>query len=74
MKPPNLGEVMAGNSHFLYFYYTSPGQRRILTRAARQHKKNCDLLNTGAYLSQILFSLFRHTRGVRSKSSRALRL
>lgn len=38
------------------------------------HTKNCDLLNAGAYNSQILCSLFRHTRGVRSKSSRALRL
>lgn len=38
------------------------------------HTKNCYLLNAGAYNSQILCSLFRHTRGVRSKSSRALRL
>ena len=56
----------------LALYLARTITRRILR--CPTHKKNCDLLNAGAYLSQILFSLFRHTRGVRSKSSRALRL
>jgi hypothetical protein len=46
----------------------------LLAKSSLNSIKNCDLLNAGAYLSQIFFSLFRHTRGVRSKSSRALRL
>lgn len=76
MNPPDLGEVMAGNSN-RFWLYTSPGQSRdeaILTRAARHTLWIAIYLQALTYHRLILKSLFRHTRGVRSKSSRAPRL
>lgn len=70
MKPPDLGEVMAVQL-VLALYLARTITRRILTRAARHTQR---IAIYCAYLSHFLCSLFRHTRGVRSKSSRALRL
>lgn len=59
----------------LALYFARTITRRILRRAAR-HTKRIAIYWTQAltYLFTDFLFLFRHTRGVRSKSSRALRL